>query len=201
LPRAHWAGYAGYHVDANTGLDYADHRWYDPAVGRWISEDPLGFLAGDTNLVRYVGNAPMVVADPNGEEPVTIAVIALFFFIVYAATANAPAPGDAIHTNDPMGEAIADIPGMVASTLVLGYVMRQMMMMHMLVPTACFVAGTQVVVPGPADGVATLDAPVQMSWVQAGFDNHGSNRWLWSLLVVGAGIAGYRTAGARKRRE
>ena len=63
---AHWAGYAGYHPDANTGLDYADHRWYDPAVGRWISEDPLGFRGGDTNVSRYVGNAATIHVDPTG---------------------------------------------------------------------------------------------------------------------------------------
>ena len=63
---AHWAGYAGYHTDANTGLDYADHRWYDPVVGRWISEDPLGFRGGDPNVSRYVGNSPTNRVDPTG---------------------------------------------------------------------------------------------------------------------------------------
>ncbi|MEZ6098499.1 MAG: RHS repeat-associated core domain-containing protein [Pirellulaceae bacterium] len=32
------------------------HRWYDNHTGRWISEDPIGFAAGDANLTRYVGN-------------------------------------------------------------------------------------------------------------------------------------------------
>jgi len=63
---AHWAGYAGYHTDANTGLDYADHRWYDPSVGRWISEDPRGFGGGDTNVSRYVGNGTTNAVDPTG---------------------------------------------------------------------------------------------------------------------------------------
>jgi len=64
---AHWAGFAGYHTDASTGLDYADFRWYDPLVGRWISEDPLGFGGGDTNVSRYVGNAVTGGIDPTGE--------------------------------------------------------------------------------------------------------------------------------------
>ncbi|HVC95125.1 MAG TPA: RHS repeat-associated core domain-containing protein [Pirellulales bacterium] len=63
---AHWAGFAGYKADANTGLDYADHRWYDPSVGRWISEDPLGFGGGDTNLSRYVRNDATNATDPMG---------------------------------------------------------------------------------------------------------------------------------------
>lgn len=40
------------------------HRWYDPAVGRWLSEDPLGLAAGDANLYRYVGNSPLTHTDP-----------------------------------------------------------------------------------------------------------------------------------------
>ena len=40
------------------GLYYYRARWYDPAVGRFISQDPIGFQAGDPNLYRYVGNAP-----------------------------------------------------------------------------------------------------------------------------------------------
>jgi len=64
-----WAGYAGYHADVNTGLDYADHRWYDPAVGRWISEDPLGFGGGDSNVSRYVGNDVTNRVDPTGLTP------------------------------------------------------------------------------------------------------------------------------------
>jgi hypothetical protein len=45
---------------------------YDPTVGRFLTEDPLGFLGGDTNLSRYVGNDPTNFADPTGmaEQPV-----------------------------------------------------------------------------------------------------------------------------------
>ncbi len=46
--------YTGKLFDAKTGLQWNINRWYDPKVGRWASEDPIGFLAGDTNLFRYV---------------------------------------------------------------------------------------------------------------------------------------------------
>ncbi len=46
------------------------NRWYDPKVGRWISEDPIGFAAGDSNLYRYVGNSPTNATDPNGLQSV-----------------------------------------------------------------------------------------------------------------------------------
>ncbi len=39
---------------------------YDPTIGRWISEDPIGFAGGDPNLYRYVGNSPTNATDPSG---------------------------------------------------------------------------------------------------------------------------------------
>ena len=48
------------------GLYYYRARWYDPAVGRFISQDPIGFSAGDPNLYRYVNNAPGDARDPEG---------------------------------------------------------------------------------------------------------------------------------------
>ena len=53
-------------LDTDTGLQYNRARWYDPTVGRWISEDPLGFVAGDGNIVRYVGNGVTAKIDPSG---------------------------------------------------------------------------------------------------------------------------------------
>lgn len=39
---------------------------YDPRPARFISEDPLGFDAGDANLYRYVTNSPTNYTDPTG---------------------------------------------------------------------------------------------------------------------------------------
>jgi RHS repeat-associated protein len=58
--------YAGLEYDADTGLYYALHRWYDPATHRFISEDPSSFLAGDVNLARYVFNSSPNFVDPSG---------------------------------------------------------------------------------------------------------------------------------------
>ncbi|WP_460185649.1 RHS repeat-associated core domain-containing protein [Thermopirellula anaerolimosa] len=49
--------------DPDTGLQNNLNRWYDFRVGRWLSEDPIGFAAGDGNLYRYVGNAVILRAD------------------------------------------------------------------------------------------------------------------------------------------
>jgi RHS repeat-associated protein len=52
--------------DADTELQNNLNRWYDASVGRWLSEDPVGFAAGDGNLYRYVGNAALGGSDPLG---------------------------------------------------------------------------------------------------------------------------------------
>jgi hypothetical protein len=39
---------------------------YDPTVGRFFTEDPSDFEAGDLNLYRYVSNNPLNRTDPTG---------------------------------------------------------------------------------------------------------------------------------------
>jgi RHS repeat-associated protein len=65
-------GYTGREQDAETGLDYYRARYYDSANGRFISEDLIGFGAGDSNLTRYVGNSPTNWVDPSGLDGVSI---------------------------------------------------------------------------------------------------------------------------------
>lgn len=48
-----------------TGLYYYRARDYDPEIGRFISEDPMGFQAG-INFYAYVGNNPVNANDPTG---------------------------------------------------------------------------------------------------------------------------------------
>jgi RHS repeat-associated protein len=49
-----------------SGLYYMRARYYDPSVGRFISEDPSGFGGGDVNLYAYVGGNPICFTDPLG---------------------------------------------------------------------------------------------------------------------------------------
>jgi RHS repeat-associated protein len=58
--------WTGREVDVETGLQYNRARYYDPSTGRWLNQDPLGFDAGDSNLYRYVNNAPTNGTDPSG---------------------------------------------------------------------------------------------------------------------------------------
>lgn len=51
------------------GLYYYRARYYDPVTSRFVSEDPLGFGGGDTNLYGYVGGNPVSLFDPLGLTP------------------------------------------------------------------------------------------------------------------------------------
>lgn len=47
--------FQGQYFDAETGLHYNQRRYYDPDVGRFTTQDPIG-LAGGFNPYRYVAN-------------------------------------------------------------------------------------------------------------------------------------------------
>lgn len=51
--------------DSATGLYYYRARYYDPAVGRFSSEDPIGF-ASEMDFYSYVRNNPTYLIDPRG---------------------------------------------------------------------------------------------------------------------------------------
>ena len=44
--------FTGMEYDATTGMYYDHARYYDPTTGRFVSQDPKGFAAGDANLYR-----------------------------------------------------------------------------------------------------------------------------------------------------
>ncbi len=50
--------FTGRPLDNDVDLRSNVHRHFDPCVGRWVSEEPVGFDAGDADLHRYVGNRP-----------------------------------------------------------------------------------------------------------------------------------------------
>ncbi|MFI6465646.1 putative T7SS-secreted protein [Streptomyces sp. NPDC050538] len=59
--------FPGQYFDTETGLNYNYLRYYDPEVGRYVSQDPLG-LAPAANPVTYV-DRPQVSCDPLGLAP------------------------------------------------------------------------------------------------------------------------------------
>ena len=60
------AVYTGKDYDDEVGLYYFNARWYDPELGRFISEDPA---QDGVNWYVYVSNNPLKFVDPTGLDP------------------------------------------------------------------------------------------------------------------------------------
>ncbi len=57
--------YTNRDFDPETGLYYYRARYYDPRVGRFVSEDPVSFDGG-LNFYAYLANSPLDAIDPYG---------------------------------------------------------------------------------------------------------------------------------------
>ena len=66
--------FAGRELDPETGLYYNRARYYDPQLGRFVSEDPLGILGG-INPYTYADNDPVNQRDPSGLCPFCIPIV------------------------------------------------------------------------------------------------------------------------------
>ncbi len=55
----------GMTLDSVTGLYYARNRNYSPALGRWINQDPAGYINGANTYQFAMGN-PVNAVDPSG---------------------------------------------------------------------------------------------------------------------------------------
>jgi RHS repeat-associated protein len=78
----------GYFTDYTTGVTLAGHRYYDPAAGRWLNRDPIGYDGG-LNLYGYVGDDPENAVDPSGH----------FIWIVAGAVVGAVIGGAVAYHN------------------------------------------------------------------------------------------------------
>ncbi|ULO09537.1 RHS repeat-associated core domain-containing protein [Paenibacillus sp. 19GGS1-52] len=61
--------YAGEYGDTNTGLQNLRARWYDPSIGRFITEDTWEGRINhpdSQNPYIYVVNNPLIYVDPSG---------------------------------------------------------------------------------------------------------------------------------------
>ncbi len=61
--------FTGAERDVTTGLYHMGARFYDPTIGRWLSEDPVqdqSFEPATLNFYAYVANNPLVFTDLRG---------------------------------------------------------------------------------------------------------------------------------------
>ncbi|MDU0352996.1 RHS repeat-associated core domain-containing protein [Paraglaciecola aquimarina] len=61
-------GYTGHKFDTDLGLSYMQARYYDPVIGRFYSNDPVGYIGtvDSFNRYSYVANNPYRYTDPTG---------------------------------------------------------------------------------------------------------------------------------------
>jgi RHS repeat-associated protein len=62
--------FTGAEQDTTTGLYHMGARFYDPVVGRWLSEDPVQdkqFEPATLNFYAYVYDNPLLYKDPDGK--------------------------------------------------------------------------------------------------------------------------------------
>jgi RHS repeat-associated protein len=75
------------------------NRVVSPTLGRWLSNDPIGFSAGDVNTYRALTNNPILQVDPTGEIPPLLILggMALGWLLFDPPPAQAPTqPGETV---------------------------------------------------------------------------------------------------------
>ena len=95
--------YRSYYYDEETDLYYLQTRYYDPEVGRFLSQDDVSYLAPDNinglNLYAYCSNNPVMATDPTGTTEwwqwlifgIGVAVVAAAAIILTTVTGGAAA--------------------------------------------------------------------------------------------------------------
>lgn len=76
-------GYTGHLQDEDLGLTYMQARYYDPMIGRFYSNDPVGAMehiaSGNSvhgfNRFTYANNSPYKYVDPDGEFAIQLTAI------------------------------------------------------------------------------------------------------------------------------
>lgn len=132
--------FATYQRDAETGLDFAQSRYYSPMHGRFTSPDEFKggpnelfdfeddaadnptFYADlknpqSLNKYQYGYNNPYKFNDPDGHCPVCVlAVVIAVAALTGPDTVNAPGPGDPVYINERGGNTFLNLVGIKGGT-------------------------------------------------------------------------------------
>ncbi len=78
--------YRSYYYDTETNLYYLNTRYYDPEVGRFISQDDVSYLDPEhingLNLFAYCGNNPVMNVDPSGRSLTAFIVLLIVGVVI-----------------------------------------------------------------------------------------------------------------------
>jgi len=69
-------GFSTKEFDESSGLAYFGYRYYAPETGRWLTKDPMKDY-GRLNLYNFGNNNPLLLIDPDGDEPISLTIIAV----------------------------------------------------------------------------------------------------------------------------
>ena len=98
--------YRGYYYDTETGLYYLQTRYYDPEIGRFISQDSIEYADPETingiNLYAYCGNNPVMNVDPTGTIALSL-IIGLIIGAVIGASIGGYVAGKKAYDNGARG--------------------------------------------------------------------------------------------------
>ena len=90
-------GYTGHLQDEDLGLTYMQARYYDPVIGRFYSNDPVGYTAKNPvmsfNRYLYVNNNPYKYTDPDGKFIFTAIAVGLIAYSAYEGYQDGGATG------------------------------------------------------------------------------------------------------------
>ena len=107
--------YRSYYLDNETELCYLNSRYYDSAVGRFLSPDSLDYLDPETigglNLYAYCYNNPVNYYDPSGH----IVVTALLVGLIFGLAALFVLAGTLMLYSEQIGNAFAQFGNMVSN--------------------------------------------------------------------------------------
>ncbi|MEO7036073.1 MAG: RHS repeat-associated core domain-containing protein [Polyangiaceae bacterium] len=154
--------FPGQYFDEETGLHYNRARYYSPQLGRYLTRDPMDFIAG-FNFYSYADNDPINGTDPLGLFSWTAATLAVGGIVAGAALIAVCLPAIAV-----TAAGMLAVAGVVAGAALVGGSVAML--------------GTDIVTDGCMPCMKAAFEKGVIEGAKIGFDV--------ALLVLSAGAAG-----------